>query len=49
MISRLLDKAFNKLPAWAKVIFVALTIVGSIYCIARYGFFSFMLHAIFSP
>ena len=49
LISRALDKAFDKLPAWAKVIWVALTILLSVYCIARYGFFSFLLRVIFSP
>jgi hypothetical protein len=44
-----LDKAFDKLPGWARVILVVLTVMGSVYCIARYGFSSFLLHAIFSP
>ena len=44
-----IDKIFDKLPLWAKLIFFALTIVGSVYCVARYGFWSFLLKVIFSP
>jgi len=44
-ISRVIDR----LPMWAKLISVALTVLGSMYCIARYGFLSFLLHVIFSP
>ena len=44
-----MSRAFDKLPTWAKVIFGVFTIVLSIYCIAHYGFWSFLLHAIFSP
>jgi hypothetical protein len=44
-----LDKFFDKLPLWAKLAFFVLTIVGSVYYIARYGLGSFLLHAIFSP
>jgi len=28
---------------------VSLTVLGSVYCIAHYGFWSFLLHVIFSP
>ena len=28
---------------------MVITVLGSVYCITRYGFFSFLLHAIFSP
>jgi hypothetical protein len=44
-----LDKVFDRLPTSAKVTFVVLTIIGGVYCIVRYGFFSFVLHVIFSP
>jgi hypothetical protein len=45
----LISRAVDKLPRWAKFIFAALTVVGSVYCIARYGFWSFLLRVIFSP
>ena len=41
--------AVDKLPTWAKLICMVITVLGSVYCIARYGFFSFLLHVIFSP
>src|SRR5215471_19278877 len=44
-ISRVIDR----LPMWAKLISVALTVLGSMYRIARYGFLSFLLHVIFIP
>jgi hypothetical protein len=44
-----ISRAFDKLPRWAQVVFIVVTIFGSIYCIAKYGFFSFLLHVIFSP
>jgi hypothetical protein len=49
MISRALDRLLDKLPPWGKVIFLVLAITLSVYYIARYGFGSFLLHAIFSP
>jgi hypothetical protein len=49
MISTALGKVFDKLPVWAKVIWVAVTIVGGVYPIAEYGFFHFLLRLIFSP
>jgi hypothetical protein len=39
----------DKLPKWLRVIIVLIAIPISIYCIAHYGFWSFVLHAIFSP
>lgn len=44
-----IGKAIDRLPPWAKLIFWGLTIIGSVYCIARYGFWSFLLRVIFSP
>ena len=32
MVSGAISKLYDKLPAWAKLIFVALTIVGFVYC-----------------
>ena len=49
MISSALGKLVDKLPLWGKVIFYVLTLVLSVYCIAHYGFWSFLLKAIFSP
>jgi hypothetical protein len=48
VISKALDKVFNKLPAWAQWIFFAFGIVAIVYGIARYGP-SFLLRVIFSP
>jgi hypothetical protein len=48
-ISRAIDKLVDKLPRWAKLICAVFIVLGSVYCIAHYGFFSFLLHAIFSP
>jgi hypothetical protein len=45
----LIGRAIDRLPTWAKVIFWAFTVVGSVYCIARYGFWSFLLRVIFAP
>jgi len=44
-ISRVIDK----LPTWAKLICTAFAVLGSVYYIAHYGFFSFLLRMIFSP
>lgn len=44
-----LSKAVDKLPPWAKFVLAILTLVGSIYCIAKDGFFYFLLKVIFSP
>ena len=45
----LISKTIDKLPPWAKLLGAVLAIVGSVYCIARYGLASFLLHVIFSP
>jgi hypothetical protein len=45
----LISKAIDKLPNWAKLIGLVLTVVGCVYCINKYGFFSFLLRVIFSP
>ena len=44
-----ISRAFEKLPRWGQVVFIVVAVFGSIYCIAKYGFFSFLLHVIFSP
>ena len=46
---RLMSKAIDKLPRWAKVILAILTVIGSIYVIAKEGFWIFLLKVIFSP
>jgi hypothetical protein len=49
MFYRAIDKVLDKLPTWVKFILVVLTAVSSVYCIAKYGFWSFLLKVIFSP
>ena len=44
-----ISRGIDKLPSWAKVIFFVLTVIVSVYCVARYGFWSFLLKVIFSP
>jgi hypothetical protein len=44
-----IGRAIDRLPPWAKLVFYVLTAIGSIYCIARYGFWHFLLRVIFSP
>jgi hypothetical protein len=46
---RYFSEAIDKLPAWAKIVLGVLTLIASGYCIAHYGFWSFILHVIFSP
>jgi hypothetical protein len=48
-ISRAISKLIDKLPRWAQLIGAAFVALGSVYCIARYGFLSFLLHMIFTP
>jgi hypothetical protein len=48
-ISRAISRAADKLPKWAKLICVVFLVLGSVYYIAHYGFFSFLLRMIFSP
>jgi hypothetical protein len=49
MISKALGKVVDKLPLWGKVVFYVLTLILSVYCIAHYGLFHFLLRVIFSP
>jgi hypothetical protein len=48
-ISRALDKLIDRLPRWAQWILMVFVAVGSVYYIAHYGFFTFLLKMIFSP
>ncbi len=45
----LISRALDGLPVWAKGILGFLVAIGSIYCIARDGFWSFLLRLIFTP
>src|SRR5579875_3521352 len=45
---KLFDRIFDKLPRWAKVIWMVLTAAGTVYCVARYGWRHTLLHVIFS-
>jgi len=48
MFFKAFDRVWNKLPIWAKVIWVVLTIAGSAYMIAQDGFGYFILRVVFS-
>jgi hypothetical protein len=48
-IMRRISSAIDKLPRWAKLIFYGFTILVSVYYIAQYGLFHFLLRVIFSP
>lgn len=45
----IISKATERLPGWAQVLVIALAIAASLYEIVHYGFWSFLLHFIFSP
>jgi hypothetical protein len=49
MFYKAIDKVVDKLPTWVKFILIVLTVLLSVYCIAKYGFWSFLLRVIFSP
>jgi nitrate reductase NapE component len=49
MFYKAIDKVVDKLPTWVKFILVALAVFLSVYCISKYGFWSFLLRVIFSP
>ena len=48
-ITRAIDGLIDKLPRWAQLTCAVVVALGSVYCIARDGFFSFLLKMIFSP
>jgi hypothetical protein len=48
-ISRAISRALDKLPRWANLILGVLVVVGCVYYIAHFGFFSFLLRMIFTP
>jgi len=43
------SRAIDKLPTWVKVVLGVVTIVGCVYYVAQYGFWTFILHMIFGP
>jgi len=49
MISAAIGKLIDRLPPFGKTIFYGLAVVGSVYCIAHYGLFQFLLRMIFIP
>lgn len=46
---RFTSKALDKLPIWAKFIFMVFAAFASVYYVAHYGFWSFLLNMIFKP
>lgn len=48
-ITEAIDKLYERLPTWAKVVFWILIVLLAIDCIVRYGLGSFLLHTIFGP
>lgn len=48
-ISKVLEKAIDKLPPWAKLIVWVGAAIGCVYYISCYGLGSFLLRMIFSP
>jgi hypothetical protein len=42
-------KAIDRLPPWAKLIFWVFAVIAIVYSIAKYGFWTILLKAIFSP
>jgi hypothetical protein len=45
----MISRAIDKLPAWVQVILMVAGIGACVYSIAHYGFWSLILHVIFSP
>ena len=43
------DDWIKRVPPWARMSLLILTVAGSVYCIARFGLLSFLMHVIFSP
>ena len=48
-ISRAIARLIDILPRWAQLIWTVFLVLVSVYYIAHYGFFSFLLRMIFSP
>jgi hypothetical protein len=45
----IISRGFDRLPTWGEEIFYILSILGCVYCISEYGFWSFLLRVVFSP
>ncbi len=43
------SRAVDKLPTWVQLILAVIAVAVSLYYIAHYGFFSFLVRMIFSP
>jgi hypothetical protein len=48
-IMGVISRGSNRLPGWAQAAFVVLTLAASVYSIAHYLFWSFLLRFLFSP
>jgi hypothetical protein len=44
-----ISRATDKLPTWVQVVLMVVSIFVSMYYIAHYGLFSFLMRMIFSP
>jgi hypothetical protein len=44
-----LSRTIDKSPQWIRVLVYILAVPLAVYCITHYGFWSFLLHFIFSP
>jgi type VI protein secretion system component VasF len=44
-----ISKALDRLPPWAKLIVWVLAMIVAVYSIAKYGFWTIFLKALFSP
>jgi hypothetical protein len=44
-----ISRAVDKLPTWVQAVIGVVAVLMSVYSIAHYGFFSFLMHMIFSP
>jgi hypothetical protein len=48
-ISMAIGRLIDKLPRWAQLTLMVFVVLEAVYCIARYGFFSFLLRMILTP
>lgn len=44
-----ISKALDRLPPWVKLIFWVFAVIAIVYSIEKYGFWTILLKAIFSP
>jgi hypothetical protein len=45
----IIGRALDRLPDWVQKLLFVFAIVWSVYYVTRFGFWSFLLHALFSP